>query len=104
MTLEESDLHRNNAQLVQQVVDGMAQAMSSDTTANTNAVRFQEMSNSTTRSTEAQQQLQTQLQQMQEAMSLLQTQVVANQSYPPQSHQRVPPQGYMVHGAKISLQ
>ena len=63
--LEESDLHRNNAQLVHQVVDGMTQAMVYDTTANTNAVRFQEMSKSATRSSEVQQQLQTQLQQMQ---------------------------------------
>ena len=94
VTLEESDLHRNNAQLVQHVVDGMTQAMASDTTADTNAVRFQEMSNSATRSTEAQQQLQTQLQQMQQAMSLLQVQVVANQSYPPQAQQGVPPQQY----------
>ena len=51
--LEESDLHRNNAHLVQQVVNGMTHAMASDTTTETNAVRFQEMRNSATRSSEA---------------------------------------------------
>ena len=46
VTLEESDLHRNNVHLVQQVVDGMTQAMAEDPTTTENAVRFQEMSNS----------------------------------------------------------
>ena len=53
MTLEESDLHRNNTHLVQQVVDGMTLAMAEDTSTTKNAVRFQEMSNSATRSSEA---------------------------------------------------
>ena len=85
VTLEESDLHRNNAHLVQQVVDGMTQAMAAETTATTeNAI--QEMSNSATRSSEA---FQAQLLQMQQAMTLLQAQVVASRSYNPPAS--VPP-------------
>ena len=96
VTLEESDLHRNNAHLVQQVVDGMTQAMAtSDTTTEANSVQFQEMSNSATRSSEA---VQAQLLQMQQAMSVLQAQVVASRSYTPQAP--VPPAQVPFHQAQ----
>ena len=80
VTLEASDLHRNNANLVQQVVDGMQQAMANDTTHDESKEIIQQMTNSATRASETQQELQTQLQQMQQAMGLLQAQVT-NQSY-----------------------
>jgi type II secretory pathway component PulJ len=82
VTLEESDLRRNNANLVQQVVAGIQDAMVSETppTNDPNAEIIAQMANSATRSSEVQQQLQTQLQQMQQAMGLLQTQL-SNQTY-----------------------
>jgi methyl-accepting chemotaxis protein len=88
ITLEESDLHRNNANLVQQVVDGMQQAMAADNSGDETAAMLQQMTNSATQSSEANQQLQAQLQQMQQAMSMLQTQVNH------QGHNSIPPQGF----------
>jgi hypothetical protein len=78
LTLEDSDLQRNNANLVQQVVDGLQQAMIAETPPDVSADLMLQMANSVT----TQQQLHTQIQQMQQAMSLLQTQI-ANQQYAP---------------------
>jgi type II secretory pathway component PulJ len=82
VTLEESDLRRNNANLVQQVVEGIQDALVSDTPPATDPTAdiIAQMANSATRSSEVQQQLQTQLQQMQQAMGLLQTQLT-NQTF-----------------------
>jgi len=71
VTLEDSELQHNNANLVQQVVNGMQQAMATET--NTNAALLLQAS-------EANQILNGQIQQMQQFMILLQTQV-ANQGY-----------------------
>jgi hypothetical protein len=103
VTLEESDLQRNNAHLVQQVVDGMQQAMMiNDNTNDESAETILQMANSANRASETQQQLQMQLQQMQQAMGLLQAQV-ANQGYngyPPQGGPNTPgyPPGYQGRG------
>jgi hypothetical protein len=73
ITLEESELARNNANLVQQVVDGLQSALTPDETLqNESAELIAQMANSATRSNETQQQLATQLAQMQQAMVLLQ--------------------------------
>jgi hypothetical protein len=82
VTLEESDLRRNNANLVQQVVEGIQDALVSDTPPATDPTAdiIAQMANSATRSSEVQKQLQTQLQQMQQAMGLLQTQLT-NQTF-----------------------
>ena len=77
VTLEELDLQRNNANLVQQVVDGMQQAMANDTTNDDNAEIMLQMTNSATLASGTQQQLQ----QMQLSMSLLQAQVTNQQGY-----------------------
>jgi hypothetical protein len=69
LTLEDSDLQRNNANLVQQVVDGLQQVMIAETPPDVSANLMLQMANSVT----TQQQLHTQIQQMQQAMSLLQT-------------------------------
>jgi type II secretory pathway component PulJ len=70
VTLEDSELQRNNANLVQQVVDGMQNMRDEESSA-----ILEQMANSATRTSDAQQQLVTQLAQMQQAMALLQTQV-----------------------------
>jgi hypothetical protein len=96
VTLEESNLQQNNANLVQQVVDGMQQAMVNDTTSADSAEVLQQMTNSATRASETQQQLQAQLQQMQHAMGLLQSQV-ATQGYntvPPNYNNQAPAPNY----------
>jgi hypothetical protein len=98
VTLEESDLHRNNANLVQQVVDGMQQAMATDTTADESAAMLMQMSNSATQASETQQQLQTQLQQMQHAMSLLQAQVTNQGSNQNLFGGQNPPSNYQGRG------
>jgi hypothetical protein len=97
VTLEESDLQRNNANLVQQVVDGMQQTMANDTTNDENAEMLLQMSNSATRASESQQQLQTQLQQVQQAMNLLQAKFDTQGSAipPTNGHQN---QGYQNQG------
>ena len=82
VTLEESELERNNANLVQQVVDGIQQAISAESPQDESADLLVQMANSATQNAETQQQLQTQLQQMQQAMTLLQTQVTNQQSVP----------------------
>jgi hypothetical protein len=67
ITLEESEPQRNNANLVQQVVDGLQQAMIAEPpTDDPTDLRLQ-LANSVT----TQQQLNHQLQQMQQAMTLL---------------------------------
>jgi hypothetical protein len=76
VTLGESDLQRNNANLVQQVFDGLQQVMIAETPPDISADIMLQMANSVT----TQRQLHTQIQQMQQAMSLLQTQI-ANQQY-----------------------
>jgi hypothetical protein len=73
ITLEDSELQRNNANLVQQVVTGLKNVRDEES-----AVILEQMANSATRNTDAQQQLVTQLAQMQQAMALLQTQVNHN--------------------------
>ena len=84
-TLEESELQRNNANLVQQVVNGMQQAMAAETTTDDNSAMIVQMTASATQASEANQQLTGQLQQMQQSMNLLQAQV-ANQGYIPQPY------------------
>jgi hypothetical protein len=69
VTLEDSELMRNNANLVQQVVNGMQQAMAAETETDANAARLLQ---------EANQLLNSKIQEMQQSMNLLQTQV-ANQ-------------------------
>ena len=71
VTLEDSELQRSNANLVQQVVNGMQQAMVAETNTDANAALLLQAS-------EANQLLNTQIQQMQQSMNLLQTRV-ANQ-------------------------
>jgi hypothetical protein len=76
ISLEESELACNNANLVQQVVDGLQSALTPDETLhNESAELIAQMAHSATRSNETQQQLAAQLAQMQQAMALLQTQV-----------------------------
>jgi hypothetical protein len=92
VTLEESELQRNNAHLVQQVVDGIQSSIVTDEstiTAESNAI-IQQMANSAARSSETQQQLTAQLQQMQQTMAVLQAQV--QQSHMPH-HQPFTPRG-----------
>jgi hypothetical protein len=85
VTLEESELQRNNANLVKQVVDGIQLAMppASEPIQEKSSDLLIQMANSATRSSETQQQLMAQLQQMQQAMTLLQAQVSNQQSTPP---------------------
>jgi hypothetical protein len=76
VTLEESELARNNAKLVQQVVDGLQSAFTPDETLhNESADLIAQMANLATCLNESHQQLVMQLAQMQQAMVLLQTQV-----------------------------
>jgi hypothetical protein len=79
ITLEESDLQRNNANLVQQVVDGLQQAMIAEPPTDDPADLRLQLANSVTN----QQHLNHQLQQMQQAMALLTTQIAAQQTTPP---------------------
>jgi uncharacterized phage-associated protein len=79
ITLEESDLQRNNANLVQQVVDGLQQAMTAEPPTDDPADLRLQLANSVTN----QQHLNHQLQQMQQAMALLTTQIAAQQTTPP---------------------
>jgi hypothetical protein len=101
-TLEDSELNRNNAHLVQQVVDGLQQSMSAtDTTNDDNAALIQQMTNSAAQATETNQHLNSQLQQMHQAMNSLQAQVAQqqghqqNQGYQNQHFQN---QGYQNQG------
>jgi hypothetical protein len=84
VTLEESELHRNNANIVQQVVDGLQGALTPvDTTPNESVALMQQMANAAAQSNETQQQLTAQIAQMQQAMALLQTQVQQQPYIPP---------------------
>jgi hypothetical protein len=67
VTLEDSELQRNNANLIQQVVEGMQQAVSVETNTHDS------------KTYETQQHLHAQLQQMQESMNLLQAQLASQQ-------------------------
>ena len=78
VTLEESDLQRNNANLVQQVVEGLQQVMHTENNNDDTTDALLQMANSATRTTE----LQTQIQQMQQAMDLLRSQVSGQQFNP----------------------
>jgi hypothetical protein len=69
--LKDSELQRNNANLVQQVVNGMQQAMAAETNTDVNAALLLQAS-------QANQLLNGQVQQMQQSMNFLQAQV-ANQ-------------------------
>jgi hypothetical protein len=82
-TLEESELQRNNANLVQQVVEGLQQAIPPP---DDNSDLREQTANHTTRTSDTQQQLMTQMTQMQQSMSLLQAQIAANQK----QHAQVP--------------
>jgi hypothetical protein len=94
ITLEESELVRNNANLVQQVVDGLLSAFTPDETLqNAPAELITQMANSATRSNETQQQLATQLAQMQQAMALLQAQVQQQHHPAPAPNHYPPPRG-----------
>jgi hypothetical protein len=84
ITLKESELARNNANLVQQVVNGLQSAFTLDETLqNESAKLINQMANSATHSNETQQQLATQLAQMQQAMTLLQAQVQQQHHHAP---------------------
>jgi hypothetical protein len=93
VTLDESDLQRSNAHLVQQVVEGMQHAMSNDANTDHSEILSQ-MSNSATRVTESQQQLQAQIQHMQHAMGVLQSQVTNQTSQQNRGYQPGPSSGY----------
>jgi hypothetical protein len=92
VTLKDSELQRNNANLVQQVVNGMQQAMADETNTDANAALLLQAS-------EANQILNRQIQQMQQFMNLLQTQV-ANQGYtqPYYDSSQTQTQGYQGQG------
>jgi tetrahydrodipicolinate N-succinyltransferase len=94
ITLEESELARNNANLVQQVVNGMQEAMANDTAYTDNAAMILQMTTAATQASDTQQQLNAQIQQMQQAMNLLQAQVANQQpsGFSQQYHQQG--QGY----------
>jgi hypothetical protein len=89
VTLEDSELERNNANLVQQVVDGLQNVLAPENQPDDESTALlSQMANSASQTSEAQQQLLTQLTQMQQAMALLQTQVnnqgqQGQQYYPP---------------------
>jgi methyl-accepting chemotaxis protein len=87
ITLEDSELQRQNAHLVQQVVNGMQEAMANEATTDANSEALLQMTTSATRASEANQQLNNQLQQMQQAMNLLQAQVAQQGSFPPHNQQ-----------------
>jgi hypothetical protein len=79
----------------------MQQAMANDTSTDDSAEKILQMTDSAARASETQQQLQTQIQQMQQAMSLLQTQL-SNQGYNPSSGQGYN-QGYNPRGGQSSF-
>jgi hypothetical protein len=73
ITLEESELQRNNANLVQQVVDGLQSVMTpAASEVDQPPDLIQQMANSAARSNETQKQLMQQLAEMQQAMQQLQ--------------------------------
>jgi hypothetical protein len=91
ITLEASELQRNNAHLVQQVVEGLQHVMAPEPTADEPTELMLQLANSVT----TQQQLTQQIQHMQQAMALLSSQVATqqNQSPPhPQPPAYYPPQ------------
>jgi hypothetical protein len=87
ITLEESDLQRNNANLVQQVVEGLQNVMVPESPAAEPSELMLQMANSVT----TQQHLTQQIHQMQQAMAMLSSQVATQHHYPPpQQHQQQP--------------
>ena len=94
VALEDSELERNNANLVQQVVDGLQTALAPGEKQEAEAAVLKEqVANSVTCQTESQEPLTNQLLQMQQAMALLQSQV-QNQGHQGQTQQGYKPQGY----------
>jgi uncharacterized phage-associated protein len=83
VTLEDSELQQSNANLVQQVVNGMQQAMAAKTNTDANAALLLQ---------EANQLLNSKIQEMQQSMNLLQTQV-ANQGSTQPYHDNYQNQG-----------
>jgi hypothetical protein len=81
VTLNESELQCNKAHLVQQVVNGMQQAMANKNTTDEEAML--QMTNLATRASKTHAQLHARLQQMQQSMHLLQAQVANNQGHAP---------------------
>jgi hypothetical protein len=79
ITLEASELQRNNAHLVQQVVEGLQHVMAPEPTADEPTELMLQLANSVT----TQQQLTQQIQHMQQAMALLSSQVATQQNQPP---------------------
>ena len=73
-TLEDSELQRNNANLVQQVVDGLQAVMTPEDTNDPSLELIQQMANSANQTSETQQHLLSQIAQMQQAMQQLQRQ------------------------------
>jgi hypothetical protein len=79
ITLEASELQRNNAHLVQQVVEGLQHVMAPEPTADEPTELMLQLANSVT----TQQQLTQQIQHMQQAMALLSSQVATQQTQSP---------------------
>jgi hypothetical protein len=76
VTLEDSELERNNVNMVQQVVDSLQSALALGEQQEADAAALREqMANFATRQSESHEQLANQLTQMQHAMALLQSQV-----------------------------
>jgi hypothetical protein len=87
VTLEQSELARSHANLVQQVVTGMQAAMAAEAQPVANQETqdmFLHMSNSAAQASEAQLHLQHQLAQMQQHMQVMQAQMTASNSQPRQ--------------------
>jgi hypothetical protein len=94
VTLEDSELQRSNANLVQQLVNGMQQAMAAETNTDANAALLLQ---------EANQLLNSKIQQMQQSMNLLQTQV-ANQGSTQPYHDKYQNQGQRSGGYQQGYQ
>jgi hypothetical protein len=95
VTLEQSELARSHANLVQQVVTGMQAALAAEAQPVANPETqemFLQMSNSAAQASDAQLQLQHQLAQMQQHMQVMQAQMAA--SNPPQRQPVYPPPNY----------
>jgi hypothetical protein len=87
ITLKESDLQQTDANLVQQVVEGLQHAMVAEPPDEEPSDLMLQMAHSVT----TQQQLTYQIQQMQQAMAMLSSQVATQQHQPqPQQHQPQP--------------
>jgi len=85
VTIEESELQRNHANLVRQGVEGVQTAMTPADTIDPSSELIQQMANSVNQTSETQQHLLTQIAQMQQAMQQLQIQA-SQQPLPFQHH------------------